>query len=119
MTTLESNDTPRSRPDEIPANLVGALIPQNLAGARWAIAWLLRAFARMVPGETNSQRERRRNLGKELADALPPLAVSERSALGFFRALCDRWGVDPTGARGAPSTQGRHTNQRIDGRNRP
>lgn len=90
--------TPRSRPDEIPAHLVGALIPQNIAGARWAIAWLLRGFVRKLPRDTNSQRNRAREFGRELADALMPLAVSERSALGFFKALCSRWDVDPTGA---------------------
>lgn len=87
-----------TRPDEIPTHLVGAMIPNNIAGARWALAWLLRGFARRVPAETESQRARKRNLGRELADAIVPLAVSERSVIGFFRALCSRWDVDPTGA---------------------
>jgi len=86
------------RPDEIPAHLIGAIIPQNTAGARWVLAWLLRGFVRRVPAETESQRARKRNLGRELAEALVPLSVSERSAIGFFRALCARWDVDPTGA---------------------
>lgn len=91
-------ETPRTRPDEIPSHLVASLVPQNVAGARWAIAWLLRGFVRRLPRDTNSQRNRAREFGRELADALMPLAVSERSSLGFFKALCLRWDVDPTGA---------------------
>ena len=95
---MNTESTPRTRPDEIPAHLVSALIPQNVAGARWSIAWLLRGFVRRLPRETNSQRNRAREFGRELADALMPLAVSQRSTLGFFEAVCNRWDVDPTGS---------------------
>ena len=42
-------------------------------------------------------RARWSSLSREFADSLIPLVVSERSALGFYRALCSRFDVDPTG----------------------
>jgi len=39
---------------------------------------------------------RRRDLPRELADAIVPLAVSQRSSLGFVRAICDRFEIDVT-----------------------
>jgi hypothetical protein len=38
------------------------------------------------------------NLSSEMANALVPLIVSERSVLGFIRTLCTRFDVDLTGA---------------------
>lgn len=38
------------------------------------------------------------SVSSELASSLVPLVVSERTALGFYRALCARFDVDPTGA---------------------
>lgn len=42
-------------------------------------------------------RDRYNSRSSEIGEMLEPLIVSERSILGFYRAFCERFGVDPTG----------------------
>jgi hypothetical protein len=60
------------------------------------LAYLIRGLWRRVDWE-RIPAGRRRNIGRELTDALVPLSVSERSTLGFVRALCTRFEIDVTG----------------------
>ncbi len=60
------------------------------------LAYLLRGLWRRVDWE-RIPAARRRNIGRELTDALVPLSVSERSTLGFVRAICTRFEIDVTG----------------------
>lgn len=64
------------------------------------LAYLLRGLWRRVDWESLPA-ARRRTIGRELTDALVPLSVSERSTLGFVRALCTRFEIDVTGWGGA------------------
>ena len=59
-------------------------------------AYLLRGLWRRVDW-TKIPSSRRRGIAEELAGALVPLAVSERSTLGFVRALCTRFEINPSG----------------------
>lgn len=57
------------------------------------LSYLLRSTVRAIDPARITE-HRYKNLPRELADALIPLVVSERSPLGFFRALCERFQVD-------------------------
>lgn len=71
-------------------------IAPGIKTTRRVLAYLLRATKlRVQSGIIGSNRFQR--LPAELADALVPLVVSERSMLAFYRALCARFGVDATG----------------------
>ncbi len=87
----------RTRPEPINPELLPALIPNNRAGARWVLAWLLRAVRSRLPSNTASQVKRKRDFGSELAGVLPALSVTTKSPLEFFFKLCSRWDVDPVG----------------------
>lgn len=68
-------------------------ITVNVKSCRRLIAHLLRATMR--PSNLDKlDAHRRKNLSRELGGCLVPLVVSERSPLGFFRALCDRFQID-------------------------
>ena len=64
------------------------------------LAYLIRGLWRRVNWESIAA-ARRRTIGAELTGALVPLSVSERSTLGFVRALCTRFEIDVTGWGGA------------------
>lgn len=87
----------RTRPEPINPELLPALVPNNRAGARWMLAWLLRSVRSRLPSNTASQVKRKRNFGSELAAVLPALSVTTKSPLEFFFRLCSRWDVDPVG----------------------
>ena len=59
------------------------------------VAYLLRGLWTRIDHDRIG-RDRRRDLPRELADALLPIAVSERSSLGFIRAVCARFEIDVT-----------------------
>lgn len=71
-------------------------IQPGIKTTRRVLAYLLRATKRRIRREAITD-HRYRRLPTELADALVPLVVSERSMLGFYRALCARFSVDATG----------------------
>ncbi len=60
------------------------------------LAYLLRGLWRRIDW-TSIPATRRRDLPRELADALVPLAVSTRSTLEFIQAFCTRFEISPTG----------------------
>lgn len=64
--------------------------------ARALACYLVRALWRRIDW-SSMPANRRRDLPRELADALLPLAVSERSSLGWCRALCTRFDINPNG----------------------
>jgi hypothetical protein len=88
----------RTRPAPIDPELLPSLVPNNRAGARWMLAWLLRAVRVSLPDGTEADRRRRRDFGSELAGVLPALAVTTQSPLEFFFKLCGRWDADPVGS---------------------
>lgn len=63
---------------------------------RRVLAGLLRATERRMK-QSVLGRDRFNARSGEIAEMLEPLIVSERSMLGFYRAFCERFGVDPTG----------------------
>ena len=68
----------------------------QIATAKALAAYLLRGLWRRVDWDSIG-RDRRRGINDELAHALVPLAVSERSTLGWCRALCTRFEINPSG----------------------
>lgn len=76
------------RHTEIPAS--------DIKGARRALACLLQATHRRIDKNRIGE-HRYRRLPSEMADALMAIVVSERSCLGFYRSLCQRFDVDPSG----------------------
>jgi len=74
-------------------------ISPGLTATRRLLAYLLRATVLRVQREKIGK-DRFKGLSGELTSALVPLLVSERSALGFYRALCARFRVDPSGSDG-------------------
>lgn len=64
--------------------------------ARVVASYLLRGLWRRVDW-SSIQKERQLDINEELANSLVPLAVSERSVLGWCRALCTRFEINPTG----------------------
>jgi hypothetical protein len=71
-------------------------IPPGVRSTRRLVAYLLRA-TRLRIREDAVGRERLRALSGELADALLATVASCRSPLAFYRAICTRFAVDPTG----------------------
>ena len=71
-------------------------LPRTIKSTRRLLAYLLRAtklrMSRDAIGES-----RWRNLTTEISGALLPLVMSERSALGFYHRVCERFSVDPGG----------------------
>lgn len=68
----------------------------GIKSTRRLLAYLLRATRlRMVKDKLREHRYRR--IPSELGDALIPIVVGERSPLGFYRAVCARFSVDPSG----------------------
>lgn len=83
-----------------PANEVDLTnAPKTITTCRRLLSYLLRATRLQIDRDKIGQ-GRFASLSAELSDALIPLVVSERSALGFYRALCARFSVDPTGGDG-------------------
>lgn len=74
-------------------------LPQGLSATRRLLAYLLRATKLRVQ-MSRMGKERFWRLPKELSDALVPFVLSERTTLGFYRAVCTRLGVDPSGGDG-------------------
>jgi hypothetical protein len=64
---------------------------------RRVLAGLLRATERRMRADVMG-RDRYNSRSSEISEMLAPLMVSERSLLGFYKAFCERFGVDPTGA---------------------
>lgn len=84
---------PMTRPEK---TLQHSDIQPGIKSTRRVLAYLLRATKMRVQSEVIG-RSRYLQLPTELADALVPLVVSERSMLAFYRALCARFSVDATG----------------------
>lgn len=78
-------------------SLLHSDIKPGIKSARRTLAYLLRA-TRLRTQRAAIGASRYMRLSGELADALVPLVVSERSMLSFYRALCSRFSVDPTGS---------------------
>lgn len=81
------------RPD---ADLTHAELPRGIQSTRRLLAYLLRGTVLRVSRDKIGE-HRFSSLSGELASSLVPIAVSEKSVLGFYRALCARFDVDPTG----------------------
>src|SRR5690606_41880122 len=62
--------------------------------ARALACYLVRALWKRVDWSSMTA-NRRRDLPRELAEALLPLAVSERSSHGWCGDLCTRFGINP------------------------
>lgn len=77
--------------------------PNNEAPSRSAIKTNRRLFAYLLRGtKLRISRDkigdgRWRSLTTELSNALLPLVMSERSVLGFYHRLCERFAVEPSG----------------------
>lgn len=71
-------------------------VSDTYAQTRRLLAYLLRGTRMRISRDRIGER-RYKGLSGEIADALTPLVVSERSVLGFYRAFCARFGVDATG----------------------
>lgn len=76
-------------------------IKPGLQHARRLLAYLLRAtHVRIDPQRIG--RERYRRVSTELADMLIAAVMSTRSTLGFYQAICARFGVDVSGGEHGP-----------------
>jgi len=71
-------------------------IQSTIHATRRLLAYLLRASVLRVSRERIGE-HRYSSLSGELASSLIPLIVSEKSPLGFYRAFCTRFDIDPTG----------------------
>lgn len=71
-------------------------IPKSETATRRVLAYLLRALRLRVDVEKIG-RDRLRGLASEVANTLVPLVVSEKTGMGFMRALAERLHVDLTG----------------------
>lgn len=72
-------------------------IQPGVKSTRRVLAYLFRATHMRITSDAIGE-HRYRRLAGEIADALVPLVVSERSMLAFYRAFCARFRVDPSGA---------------------
>src|SRR5690606_13809997 len=71
-------------------------IVKGETSTRRILAYLLRAM-RLRMDVDRVGRERYRNMASELADALVPYVVAEKTGLSFIRAIAERMQVDLTG----------------------
>lgn len=71
-------------------------IPGGIKATRRLLAYLLRATAIRIDRDNIGVR-RFEDLPSEITSCLVPFVVSERSPLGFYRAFCRRFDVDPAG----------------------
>jgi len=71
-------------------------IEGGIKATRRLLSYLLRGTVKRVSRDRIGIR-RYRELSAEITSSLIPFVVSERSPLGFYRAFCRRFEVDPTG----------------------
>ncbi|HEX6940913.1 MAG TPA: hypothetical protein VF158_15960 [Longimicrobiales bacterium] len=71
-------------------------IPSGIKATRRLLAYLLRGTVIRIDRDKIGER-RYYELPTEITTSLVPFVVSERSPLGFYRAFCRRFEVDPAG----------------------